>query len=54
VEVTTIEGSTGALNVAAGTKAAAYLRIKGRGAPKTVGNMDERGDHYFRLVVKDE
>jgi DnaJ-class molecular chaperone len=54
VEVTTIEGSTGALKVAAGTKAAAYLRIKGRGAPKAVGNMDERGDHYFRLVVKDE
>ena len=53
-QVITVEGSTGALKVAAGTKPMAYLRIKGRGAPTVVGSLDDRGDHYFRLVVKDD
>ncbi|KAK3248800.1 hypothetical protein CYMTET_41749 [Cymbomonas tetramitiformis] len=51
VTIETIDGTEGSLKVPQGTKEGAYLRIKGRGAPEKV-NSKERGDHYFRLVVK--
>jgi len=53
VTVVTVEGSEGSLKVPPNTKSGAHLRIKGRGAPTAIGNMEERGDHYFRLVVSE-